>query len=169
MKRINKEALFVLTAFIISFAFVNFICIALPALKVTYETSSFLIVGKVDGLIATFGGTVSNGSTTNNFNLLDAKYNALSLYAYLIPLVSCILTLVGLSKKKQILYYISGIICLACGVITLLEGVIFSSINNTAMYGYEVSLLIGPIIGGICGVIAGIACFGSWYIFNKKQ
>lgn len=169
MKRINKEALFVLTAFIISFAFVNFICIALPALKVTYETSSFLIEGKVEGLVATFGGTISNGSTTNNFNLLNAKYNSISLFGYLFPLLACIIALVAYAKKNQILYYFTGVICLVCGIITLLEGVIFSSVNNIASYGYEVSLLLGPIIGGICGVLSAIACFGSWYIFNKQK
>ena len=33
----------------------------------------------------------------------------------------------------------------------------------------KVNLLIGPIIGGLSGVFAAIACFGTWYVFNKKS
>lgn len=165
-KKVNKETLFVLTAFIVCIAFVNFLCVTLPALKVTYETSAFILEGRVEGLMAIAGGTVSSGSTTSNFNLLDAKFNPINLVGYLLPVVGCILTLVAFSKKKQFLYYASGVIFVASGVITLLEGTIYKMINNITTM--EVSLLIGPIMGGLCGVIAGIISFGSWYIFNKK-
>ena len=80
MKRINKEALFTLTTVIVSLAFVNFVCIAFPAVKVTYETADFVWVAKVEGLRAIAGGTISAGSTTSNFNLLNANFNPLSLY-----------------------------------------------------------------------------------------
>lgn len=165
-KRVNKEALFVLTAFIICFAFVNVVCIALPALKITHETSAFIREGKVEGLRAIAGGTVSSGDATNNFNMLNAKFNPLSLFGYLFPLLGCIIAMFALSKKSQILYYIVGAICLTSGIITLCEGVIFKVVNNIPHY--EVSLLAGPIIGGICGILAGLASIGSWYIFNKN-
>lgn len=165
-KRVNKETLFVITAFVVCIAFVNFLCIAFPALKVTYETSAFILEGRVEGLMAIAGGTVSAGSTTSNFNLIDAKFNPISLIGYLLPLVACALALLALSKKSQILYYVTGSICLIAGVITLLEGVIFKLINNITIM--EVSLLLGPIMGGICGIVAGFISFGSWYVFNKK-
>lgn len=165
-KRINKEALFVLTAFIVCFSFVSFVCIAFPALKVTYETSEFIIEGKAEGLMAIFGGTVSSGSEVNNFNLLNAKFNLLSLIGYLLPLLSLLLAMFALSKKSQILYYVTAAICFIGAIITFSEATIFTAVNSISKY--EVTLLFGPIMGGICGVIAGVISIGSWYVFNKK-
>ena len=165
-KRVNREALFILTAIVVCFSFVNFICIAFPALKLTHNNEYFNVSAKVEGLIAIVGGTISAGSETNNSNLLNASFNLLSLIGYIIPLVGCILSMIALNKTNQIMYYIAGVFCLAGGVITLFEGVIFTSVNNLKLV--EVSLLFGPIIGGICGVLAGVVSFGSWYIFNKK-
>ena len=129
-KRVNKETLFVITAFVVCITFVNFLCIAFPALKVTYETSEFILEGRVEGLMAIAGGTVSAGSTTSNFNLLNAKFNPINLVGYLLPLLSCALALVALGKKSQILYYVTGSVCIIAGIITFLEGFFFKMINN---------------------------------------
>lgn len=161
-KRINKEALFLLTSVVVCVALVNFMCLVFPALKLTPKLFGGQTVIKVEGIDAVFGGEI----TINNINILKMKFNFISLLGYIFPLAGAVLVIIGLKKTNPIMYYLAGSLCILGGITTLLEGFIFNQINN--LEEIKVSLLAGPIIGGVCGLIAGFISFGSWNIFNKK-
>ena len=163
-KRINKEALFMVTSFVLCLGFTSFICMAFPALKISQSIAGITATTKVEGLIAVIGGKIS--TETASITILEAKFNFLSLIGYLLPLVAAVLAMLGLSKQKEMLFYIAGVLCLISAGLTLCEGIIFTSVNNVEFL--KTSLLFGPIMSSICSIAAGAVSFGSWYIFHKK-
>ena len=57
-KRINKEALFMVTSFVLCLGFTSFICMAFPALKISQSIAGITATTKVEGLIAVIGGKI---------------------------------------------------------------------------------------------------------------
>ena len=159
-KRINKENLFVLTSFVMCFAFVGFVCMVLPAVKISSNALSSASV-KIDGIVAVFGGE----SKLNDLVLFNFKFNLLSLIGYLLPLVGCVLCYFAFKKLNLMLYYVTAVLCIVGGGLTLFESVIFRSINNISEV-LNVSILLGPIIGGVSSILAGLVSIGSSQIFK---
>ena len=52
------------------------------------------------------------------------------------------------------------------GVLILFEAEIFRGVNNLLEYE-SVTLLFGPIMGGITAIVAGLIALGSIEVFNK--
>jgi hypothetical protein len=163
-KRINKEALFLLTSFIMCFAFASFVCMVFPAVKLTYDGLVLDTSIKVDGIIAVFGGKVTVSENTN-IDLIETKFNVLSMLGYFLPLLGSIVCYLAFKKKSQFLYFVTAGLCIIGGMLILLEGIIFANVNDLSNI-VRVSILFGPIAGGISAILAGIVSLGSIEIFK---
>ena len=165
-KRINKETLFLITSFVVCFSLVSFMCLVFPGVKVTNALSSTFGGVKVDGIKAVFGGTVTAEINKVMVTVYETKFNFFSLLGYLLPVVGGVFAIFGLKKLNLLHFLIASAFCIVGGVLILFEAEIFRSVNDLLEYE-TVTLLFGPIMGGITAIVAGLIALGSIEIFNK--
>lgn len=150
-KRINKEQLFLLTSSAVCLSFMAFTTMLFPAVKLSY--SSF--VTEVSGLHAVFGGSVQNvqlAPTEYNFNFIV-------LIGYLLPIASLVLSILAFKKEGILLNYIAAILCFLSTIIMFLEPTLFTVFNKVNS-NYNVSILFGPVLGGVLAIISGALNLG---------
>lgn len=161
-KRINREKLLVLTAAAICIGFMATVTMFFPAVKLTniYISS---ITTDVDGLHAVFGGVVSVGNENIQLNITEYLFNPLVFVGYLLPFVGVIFGVVKFDSKNSLVHYVSAGLCVLGAVLIFLEPNLFASVNAISDK-FTVSLLIGPILGGILSLISAGFHFGCGYI-----
>ena len=141
-KRINKDLLFVLTAGAVCFGFMSFVTVVFPAVK--------MLGMEVSGVHAVFGGKITNGKEYS----LECKFNFLSLIGYLLPLIASVCGVIFFNSKKPLTHYVLCGLCVIGAIVIFLEPVLFSSVNELDG-SLEISLLAGPVIGGLLAIVAG--------------
>ena len=150
-KRINKEKLFLLTTGSVCLAFMAFTTMMFPAVKLSYSSYHT----EVSGLHAVFGGSVTNVQLApNNYN-----FNIVVLIGYLLPLVSLVLSILAFKKEGIALNYIAAILCLVATIVMFLEPTLFTLFNEVNS-NYNVSILFGPVVGGVLALISGLFNLG---------
>ena len=132
-KRVNKELLFVLTSAAVCLGFMAFVTVVFPALIMDGV--------EVSGVHAVFGG--------------QYKFNFVVLFGYLLPLIGALCANVVFGAKSDYPHYIVSVLCFIGAILIFLEPVLFAIVNEVAET-IEVSLLAGPIIGGLLSIAAGI-------------
>ena len=123
-----------------------------PAVKLSYSSYAT----EVSGLHAVFGGSVTNVQLAPN----TYNFNIVLLIGYLLPLASLVLSIFAFNKEGIILNYIAAILCLVATIVMFLEPTLFTFFNEVNS-NYNVSILFGPVLGGILALISGalnLAC-----------
>lgn len=144
-KRINREQLFVLTAGAVCFAFMAFVVMVFPAVKLSGLDL------KVDGIQAIFGGETDKG--------LKFNFNIILLIGYLLPLVA-VVTGIYAYRSDKILLDIITISCVLVGAIIMaLEPTLFKLFNEIPA-NVKASYAAGPIFGMVCSAISLIFSIG---------
>jgi hypothetical protein len=153
-KRINRDLLFVLTAAAVCFGFMSFVTVVFPAVKMSFEGLIKTYEMEVSGIHAVFGGKVTGGNEYIELTFTEYKFNFLTLFGYLLPLIASIGGVLIFKSKKDLPHYVVAGLCFLGAILIFLEPVLFRSVNEIAD-SIKVSLLVGPVIGGLLALVAG--------------
>lgn len=137
-KRINRELLFVLTSGAVCFAFMAFLVMVFPAVRLSLGNY------KVTGIEAVFGGEVQG---------IKFNFNLLSFIGYMLAFVVVITSILAYKNTTIIFDIITIALTVIVGVLIALEPVLFRSVNQIVSE-IKISYLIGPILGMIFSVIS---------------
>ena len=165
-KRINKDLLFVLTAVAVCFGFMAFVTLVFPALKMSYDGIIKTYEMEVSGIHAVFGGKITEGNEYIELTIMEYKFNFLSLLGYLLPLIASIFGVLIFNSKKDLPHYIVGGLCFLGAILIFLEPVFFRSVNEISD-SIKVTLLAGPILGGLLALITTGFIIGCGYMKRK--
>lgn len=156
-KVVNKDLLFVLTTAAVCLGFMASVAMFFPAVKLTLNLGSILgeAVTEISGIHAVFGGKITEGNENIQLTIAEYSFNFMTLLGYLLPLVGAGIGLFAFKKKGNLLNYIAALLCIVGAILIFLEPVFFASVNELSEK-IKVSLLIGPILGGIFAILSGV-------------
>lgn len=161
VKRINKEHLFLFTSASVCIAFMAFVVMVFPAVKMSVGEESY----KVLGTLAVFGGKLPEDIGIFKLVLEKFSFSFLSLIAYTLPLFSVVISVKAFKTTKPMLNYLAAFLCFVAAVMMLFQPVYFRYANDLVKE-VEVSLLIGPIFGIICSLVSGFCSLGCVHVKN---
>ena len=149
---ISKDMLMVITVLLFGLSFSAAAMCFFPGVKINFS----IFTCEVDGMYAVFGGTQK---TSLGFNL-DYAFNTFAFIGYLLALVTGILSIFAFRKKGKLMYFLVAGIALISSLLIFLEPVFFKSVNATELSSindlFQCQLAIGPILGGIFALLAGV-------------
>lgn len=154
-KKVNKQLLFVLTAAAVCLGFMAFVALFFPAVKMTVEGILGTYSQEVSGIHAVFGGTITEGNEHIQLTVAEYGFNFMAFLGYLLPLIAAALSLLAFKSKGNLLNFVAAGLCLVGAILIFLEPTFFASVNEINEK-VVCSLLIGPILGGVFAILAGL-------------
>ncbi len=158
-KKVNKQLLFVLTAAAVCLAFMATVSMFFPAVKMTVEGIFGSYSTEVSGIHAVFGGTITEGNEYIQLTVAEYGFNFLVLLGYLLPLVSIVVSYLAYKGKTDLLHLIAAGLCIVGAILIFLEPTLFASVNEISE-NIVCTALVGPILGGIFAILAGLTNVG---------
>lgn len=165
-KKVNKEVLFLLTSAAVCIAFMGFVVMFFPAVKLTTEILFKTYEVEISGIQAIFGGKLTEGNEVVQLTLAEFNFNIVSLIGYVLLLVSAFISVISFNRNDYLLDIVSTVLCVVAAIVIFLEPTIFASVNQLSE-NIKCTLLIGPILGGIFALLA--AAFNASCINLKRN
>ena len=139
--------------------FMAFVTMFFPAVKMSVEG----IISnntEVSGLQALFGGKIIEENQFIQLTVFQLRFNPVAFIGYLLPFLSIVVSFIAFKVKGMLAHFIAAILCIIGAVLIFLEPTFFATINEINE-NITCSLLIGPILGGIFAILAGMVNAGS--------
>ena len=165
-KKVNKDLLFVVTVLAISLSFMAFVTMFFPAVKMTIESIIGTVESEVSGILAVFGGKITEGNDKFQLTVAEYGFNTLVFIGYLLPLLSIPLAYLAFKDKKDLFSFVAIGLALVGAILIFVEPALFASVNEINE-NIVCSALVGPVLGGIFAILAGLA--NGAVVYLKKQ
>lgn len=165
-KKVNKDLLFVVTVAAMALGLMAFVAMFLPAVKMTVEGIFGTYESEVSGILAVFGGKITEGNEHFQFTVAEYGFNTFAFIGYLLPLLSIPLSYLAFKDKKNLFSFIAIALSLVGAILIFLQPSLFASVNEINE-NIVCSALVGPILGGIFAILAALA--NGAVVYLKKQ
>ena len=156
-KKVNKDLLFVVTVAAMALGLMAFVAMFFPAVKMTFDGG---ILGtaesEVSGILAVFGGKITEGNEHFQFTVAEYGFNTFAFIGYLLPLLAIPLSYLAFKNKNNLFSFVAIALSLVGAILIFLQPSLFASINEINE-NVVCSALVGPILGGIFAILAGLA------------
>ena len=93
-------------------------------------------------------------------------FNTLAFIGYLLPLLSIPLAYLAFKDKKNLFSFVAIGLALVGAILIFVEPALFASVNEINE-NIVCSALVGPVLGGILAILAGLA--NGAVVYLKKQ
>jgi hypothetical protein len=164
-KKINKDLLFVVTVAAMALGLMAFVAMFFPAVKMSTDGLFGAVYEyEVSGIISTFGGIIEDKNLP--FLKKECIFNTLAFIGYLLPLLSIPVAYLAFKDKKNLFSFVAIALSLVGAILIFVEPALFASINEINE-NIVCSALVGPVLGGIFAILAGLA--NGAVVYLKKQ
>lgn len=165
-KKVNKDLLFVVTVAAMALGLMAFVAMFFPAVKMTVEGIFGTYESEVSGILAVFGGKITEGNEHFQFTVAEYGFNTFVFIGYLLPLLSIPLAYLAFKDKKNLFSFIAIALALVGAILIFLQPSLFASVNEINE-NIVCSALVGPILGVIFAILAALA--NGAVVYLKKQ
>ena len=165
-KKLNKDLLFVVTVAAMALGLMAFVAMFFPAVKMTVKGIFGTYESEVSGVLAVFGGKITEGNDKFQLTVAEYGFNVLAFIGYLLPLLSIPVAYLAFKDKKNLFSFIAIGLALVGAILIFVEPALFASVNEINE-NIVCSALVGPILGGIFAILAALA--NGAVVYLKKQ
>lgn len=155
-KKVNKDLLFVVTVAAMALGLMAFVAMFFPAVKMTVSGILGTHESEVSGILAVFGGKITEGNEHFQFTVAEYGFNTFAFIGYLLPLLAIPLSYLAFKNKNNLFSFVAIALSLVGAILIFLQPSLFASVNEINE-NIVCSALVGPILGGIFAILAALA------------